>query len=213
MKRFLVLATVVACVGFTSSAFAQQRGRGGFGFGSGGVAGLLAIEEVRSELKVTPEQAEKLQALRGSREDREALQNLSREERQKRYAEMAKKAEDTVKTVLDETQQKRLEELRIQRDGAESLTRAEVAEKLGLEQAQKDKIKQIAEAGDSNRDFDFQNATQEERQKFFTEARERREKRNTDLLAVLTDAQKQSFEKMHGAKFTFPERRRNNNNN
>lgn len=211
MKRFLVMATVVACVGFTSSAFAQQRGRGGFN--QGGVAGLLAIEEVRNELKLTSEQTEKLQALRGSREDREALQNLSREERQKRYADMAKKAEETIKTVLDETQQKRLEELRIQRDGAESLTRAEVAEKLNLEQAQKDKIKQIAEAADSNRDFDFQNATQEERQKFFAEARERREKRNADLLAVLTAAQKDTFQQMQGEKFTFPERRRNNNNN
>jgi hypothetical protein len=209
MKRFLVLATVVACVGFTSSAFAQ-RGRGGFD--RGGVAGLLAIEEVRTELKLTAEQSEKLQALRGSREDREALQNLSREERQKRYADMAKKAEETIKTVLDETQQKRLAELRIQREGSEALTRAEVAEKLGLDQAQKDKIKAIEEAEDSDRDFDFQNATQEERQKYFAERRQAREKRDADMLAVLTDAQKESFTKMQGAKFTFPERRRNNNN-
>jgi hypothetical protein len=114
--------------------------------------------------------------------------------------------------VLDETQQKRLEELRIQREGAESLTRAEVIAKLGLEQAQKDKIKEIAAAEDSAPRFDFQNATDEERQKYFAEARQRREKRNADLLAVLTAAQKTSFEKLQGAKFTFPERRRNNNN-
>lgn len=210
MKWFLVLATALATVGLTTSAFAQQRGRGGFDRGS--VIGLLMIEEVQSELKLTAEQKEKLQALRGSREDREAFQNLSREERQKRFEELAKKADETIKTTLDETQQKRLEELRLQREGAEALTRAEVAGKLNLEQAQKDKIKQIAQAADSAPRFDFQNATDEERRKYFAEARERREKRNAELLAVLTDAQKETFQKMQGAKFTFPERRRNQNN-
>jgi hypothetical protein len=210
MKRFLMWALVVAWVGLPSSAFAQQRGRGGFDRGS--VTTLLMIDEVQNELKLTAEQKEKLQSLRCSREDRAALQDLSREERQKRYEERAKKAEETIKTTLDETQQKRLQELRLQREGAEALTRAEVAEKLGFDQAQKDKVKQVLEAADSNRQFDFRNATQEEREKYFAEARERREKRDADLLAVLTDAQKESFQKMQGEKFTFPERRRNNNN-
>jgi hypothetical protein len=210
MKRFLMLAAVVAVVGVNSSAFAQQRGRGGFD--RGGAVSLLLIEEVQNELKITAEQKEQLEALRGSREDREAFQDLSREERQKRIAELTKKAEETVKTVLDAAQQKRLEELRIQREGAESLTRAEVAGKLGLEQAQKDKIKQIVESSDSASDFDFQNATDEERQKYFAEVRERREKRNAELLAVLTEAQKETFQKLQGEKFTFPERRRNRNN-
>lgn len=211
MKRFLMMATLVALVASTSSAFAQQRGRGNFG--NDGVAGLIAIEEVRTALKLTPEQVEKLQDLRGSREDRAALRDLSQEERQKKMQELAKKADETIKTVLDETQQKRLEELRIQRDGAESLTRAEVVAKLNLDQAQKDKIKQIVQRDASAARFDFQNATQEEREKYQTEARERREKRRADLLAVLTDAQKETFTTLQGEKFTFPEPRRNNNNN
>jgi hypothetical protein len=115
--------------------------------------------------------------------------------------------------VLDETQQKRLEELRLQRDGAESLTRAEVVAKLNLDQAQKDKIKQIVARDASAARFDFQNATPEERQKYVAEARERQEKRRAELLAVLTPAQKATFATMQGEKFTFPERRRNNNNN
>jgi Spy/CpxP family protein refolding chaperone len=59
----------------------------------------------------------------------------------------------------------------------------------------------------------LRNATDEERQKAAAEARERREKTNTAILAVLKPEQKESFEKLQGTKFTFPERtgRRGNN--
>jgi Spy/CpxP family protein refolding chaperone len=209
MKRYhvTVAMAIIAMLGLASAASAQQRG--GRGFGGGGTAGLLMIEEVQKELNITTEQKDKLQAaLRGERGN---TQNLSREERQKRFEELAKKADETVKSVLDEKQQTRLEELRIQREGASSLERAEVVAKLGLDQAQKDQIKKIQADNASTARFDFQNATAEERQKFMTEARERREKTNTALLAVLTPAQKESFEKMQGEKFTFPRRAPNNN--
>ena len=162
----------------------------------------MAIAEVQKELNITDAQKEKLQALRGERGNQ---QNLSREDRQKLFEELAKKADETIKSVLDEKQQQRFAELRIQRDGAGSLARAEIAEKLGLDQAQKDQVKKIrADNAPTNRP-NFQNATAEELQKFATEARERREKINTALLAVLTSAQKESFEKLQGAKFTFPQ--------
>lgn len=196
-------AAVLAVCGLASTAMAQRPG-GGF-FGGGGAAGLLAIEEVQKELAITDAQKEKLKGLRGDRAD---FQNLSREERTKKFEEIAKKADETIKSTLDEKQQKRLAELRIQRDGAGSLARAEVAEKLGLDQAQKDQIKKIQTDSTPTDRPNFQNATQEERQKFQAEARERREKANTAMLAVLTSAQKETFEKMQGAKFTFPERRR-----
>ncbi len=124
---------------------------------------------------------------------------------------MAKKADETVKTVLDEKQQKRLGELEIQRQGAAAINRPEVAKKLDLDQAQKDQLKKIQADNAPTTRFDFQNASQEERQKFFTEARERRDKVNTALLAVLKPAQKETFEKMQGEKFTFPARNRNRN--
>ena len=142
---------------------------------------------------------------RGERGD---FQNLSREEMQKRFEELAKKTEEAVKTILDAKQQTRLAELRIQRDGGSSLSRAEIADKLGLEKAQKDQIAKIQADSAPTTGFDFQNATQEERTKFMTESRERREKANTAMLALLTAPQKESFEKMQGAKFTFPPPRR-----
>ena len=205
MRRFYVTVAIVMLLGLTSTAMAQRTGQGGFG--GGGSAGLLMIEEVRKELNITSEQQEKLQALRGERGNTE---NLSREERVKRFEELAKKADETIKSVLDEKQQKRLAELRIQREGANSLARAEVAEKVSLEQAQKDQIKKIVDDVKPTDFGAFQNATQEERQKLMAEIREQREKTNTAILAVLTPAQKESFEKMQGAKFTFPEFRRGN---
>lgn len=199
MKRFYVVATAMVVVGLASTALAQRPGGGYFG------AGLLAIEEVQKELGITDAQKEKLKALRGERVD---FQNLSREERRAKVEELAKKADETIKATLDEKQQARLAELRLQRDGAGSLARAEVAEKLGLDQAQKDQIKKIQADSVPAERPNLQNATQEERQKFAAEARERREKTSAATLAVLTAAQKEVFEKMQGAKFTFPARRR-----
>jgi Spy/CpxP family protein refolding chaperone len=121
MKQFLVVLMVM---GFASAALAQGPG----GRGTGGIMGLVSMEEVQKELSMTEAQVAKFTALRG---DRNSQQNLSREERQTRSEELAKKADEAVKTVLDEKQQHRLSELRIQRDGASSLSRAEVAEKLG----------------------------------------------------------------------------------
>lgn len=196
MKQFVVALIVL---GFASIASAQGPG----GRGNGGVLGLVSIEEVQKELNMTAAQIEKFTALRG---DRSGQQNLSREERQQRAEELAKKADETVKSVLDEKQQHRLSELRIQRDGASSIARADVAEKLGLDAAQKEKIAKIEADSRPTERFDFQNATQEEREKYMAAARERREKANSELLAVLTAEQKETFEKMHGAKFSFPQR-------
>ena len=207
MRRLHVAVAVVVLVGLTSAAMAQQqRGRG---FGQGGAVGLLMMEAVQKELNVTDEQKEKLQALRT---DRGSLQNLSREERRNKIQELAKKADESIKTVLDEKQQQRLEELRIQQEGAESLTRPEIAAKLGLDDAQKEKIKKI-QADDDAAPRPNRNATQEERQKYFAEARERREKRDAAILAVLKPEQKASFEKMQGEKFEFPRRGRTRNQN
>ena len=196
MKQFLIALMVMGCA---SAALAQGPG----GRGGGGVMGLVSMAEVQKELSMTEAQIEKFTALRG---ERGSQQDLSREERQKRSDELAKKADAVVKTVLDEKQQQRLSELRIQRDGATSLTRAEVAEKLALDAAQKEQISKIDADSRPTERFDFQNATQEEREKYMTAARERREKTNVALLAVLKPEQKEAFEKMHGTKFTFPER-------
>ena len=212
MKRSHFAVALLVIVGVASTASAQgQRGQG---FGRGiSASGLLRNEAVQKELNLTGEQTktlqEKLQALRGNRED---FANLSREELQKRFEEMGKKTEEAIKTVLDEKQQERLKELEIQAVGAAALMAPEVAEQLKLEQAQKEKIQKIQQESRPTERFDFRNASQEERQKYLQEARERREKTNKELLAVLTAEQKEAFEKMQGKKFEFPQQGRRRRN-
>src|SRR6185436_9564682 len=102
-------------------------------------------------------------------------------------------------------QQQRLGELLIQRAGASALARAEIADKLGLDQSQRDKIRKIQ--GDNFRSTlsDIKkNPSEEELKKFVAGLGALKEKWNAELLAVLTPKQKQAFDKLQGAKFNFP---------
>jgi len=234
LRRSLVLGTVMlvatASVALAQRPEGQQRGQrpggqggpGGFGGFGAGVTTLLAMPEVLKELGVSDEQKglidDMLKDLRpaggaGGGGNRQDFQNLSDEERQKRFDEIrkqgeerAKKAEDTAKLILEPKQFDRLSQLRLQREGVTALQRADVTEKLGLTQDQKDKMAKIREASRGDRGgggFD-RNASREEQQKAFTEARERREKSNADILAVLTAQQKTTWEELQGKKFEFP---------
>lgn len=202
-------------------------GRGGFGFGGpggGGVAGLLFMEEVQKEIGATKEQVEKIQTamreLGGGRGpggqgggNRVNPQDLSeaeraklREEFQKQMEERAKKSDEILKANLDAKQIARLEELRIQREGAGALARTEVAAKLKLSDEQKEKIKTALESGRGDfRGFGGPGGgNREEIQKAMEEARAKREKANAEALAVLTEEQKTAFAALQGAKFEFP---------
>ncbi len=177
MKRFPLALAMAAVVflGLTSSVSAQRQGPPfGRGYGS---ANLLRNEAIQKELKMTDEQKEKLrkglEAVRGNPAD---FRNLSAEERQKRFEEMDKKGTELVKDVLDEKQQKRLEQIELQMAGPGALMLPDVAEKLKLDDAQKAKMKEIIEQNTPATRFNFRNATQEERQKYITEMRKRAEK-------------------------------------
>ena len=220
MNRMWIALSVLGLVVGAGTASAQRPGGpGGFGGrGGGGIGALLTIAEVQKELNITDDQKTKLREAIGGGGGRGDFQNLSREEIAKRVEEAAKKVEETVKTVLDSKQQERLAELRIQREGAAALARAEIAEKIGLAQEQKDKIKKAQEEAASARaNFPGRDASQEERTKAMEEARKAREKVNAEIMAVLSPQQKEAFEKLQGAKFEFPAqqpggRPRNNNN-
>ena len=162
MRRIFGVCFVVAML--TSVAFSQnqnqarpQRGGGfGGGFGPGSTA-LLAVSAVQEELSLNDDQkkqirelAEKVrQDLRGA-SNRQELRDLTEEERQKKFEEIRKKSDEVNKNateqigkILDAKQNERFQELRLQREGAAALATANVAEKLGLSQEQKDKIAKI----------------------------------------------------------------------
>jgi hypothetical protein len=185
---------------------------------------LLGTPEVQKELDVNNEQKGLIEDMvkdlgeraGGDRGNRQDFQNLSQEERRRRMEELRKqgeerekKANEMAKMILEPKQYDRLNQLQLQREGANALARPEIAEKLGLDESQKDKIAKIRESargergggGGGNRG----NASQEDRQKAFAEARERREKTNNEILAVLTPKQKETWEQMLGKKFDFPQ--------
>lgn len=229
--QVMLAAAVVALM--VSSAMAQPEGggrrggRGGFGggFGGFGVGGLVAMPEVQKELGLSEADAKKLtdalQELRPQRGEgggnREGFRNLSEEEREKRMAEfrkqgeeIAKKSEEKIKSSLTDAQWKRLNELRVQREGTMALERTEIADKLKLTSDQKEKIKtlnaegrpQFGRGGPGGGGSNAGGGERPSRE----EMQARRDKRNADILAVLTPEQKTAFENLKGAKFEFPER-------
>ena len=179
-----------------ASAQNQPRGRGRGGFGGGGFGGmggmfnnpvgLLRMPEVQKELNLSEEQTKQVDnALADLNPGRggfnfQELQNLSDEDRQKRMEEMRKKGEEAMKAaeekmnkVLKPEQLTRLKQLALQRQGVTALTRPEVAKNLGLSQEQQEKIRDIqASARPEGGQRNFQDLSDEERQKAFTEMRE-----------------------------------------
>jgi Spy/CpxP family protein refolding chaperone len=229
MLRSKSLFFAVALLLFASVASAQQQprggGRGGFGGPFGGMfnspVGLLRMPEVQKELNLSDEQTKEVDESlaqigpgRGGFNFQE-LQNLSDEERQKRMEEMRAKAEEATKAaeekmnkILKPEQLARLKQLNLQRQGAMALSRPDVAKDLGLTQEQQDKLRDIQAStrqagGGGGRNF--QDLSDEERQKLFTEMRERQEKAQADMLAVLTPDQKTKFAELKGKDFTFPQ--------
>ena len=121
-KTMVAVASVALMTASISLAFAQGgqgrgQGRGGFG---GGV-GLLGIEAVQTELKMTQPQKDKLQtkgqeiqqAMQDARQGFD-FQNATPEECQKFMAKMQEIQGKAVSDVLDSTQMKRYKQLELQ---------------------------------------------------------------------------------------------------
>ena len=146
--------------------------------------------------------------------DLQSLQALSKEERRERLKEAAKKgqenagkAAEAVKSILDAKQLERLSQLVLQREGAWAFARPEVTEKLALTQEQKDKLRKIVQESLPEQGSlpDLKNASKEDRRAALAKMREKAEKAKADALAVLSPEQKETWQKMQGKKFDFPQ--------
>jgi len=164
---------------------------------------LLRMSQVHAELKLTDKQKERLKKIA-----RPSLRNVSREERTKKLAEYRKTSNAVIKKVLNEGQQKRLNQLLLQRQGYRALGTAVVAKAVGLSKEQSKKIETALKTSRTGRRTNFRNLSDEERKKLIAQRRERSAKRQKAVMAVLNDKQKVKFEKMKGKKFKFPSRRR-----
>ena len=150
----------------------QGRGRrpGGRGFGFGlpgdGLLLLLRSESVQLDLKLTPEQIDKVKelgkTLREGLPEPGTFRNLTPEERRAKFAELQPKlkarAEETKKKIgeiLTKEQMERLKQIRLQAAGPGALSDPDVVKALNLTDEQKEKIKtlrkQIADLMTENR--------------------------------------------------------------
>jgi Spy/CpxP family protein refolding chaperone len=238
MNRFRCVAWIALAVllSLTNASFAQGQGqgqggagrgrRGGGGFGGGGArlidrATLLGSEQVRKELKVTDEQAKKLeevlaahrqqsmeifQASRtgdGAAADREK----SRQAIAEKTAALGKTTDDKLATVLDKDQSKRLSEIALQQQGPDGLVAEPVVAALKLTKEQTDKIRGVMTA----RDEETRKKMEELRgggggggggfERMREESDKIRKKAGDDALAVLSKEQRDELEKLKGKPF------------
>lgn len=230
-RSFLFFAVCIAVLAFSPLAEAQRpggggRGRGGFGgFGFGGGRGgidkitLVGLEQVQKELKLEGEKKTAVDELVGKyREDSRSLftglgnfQDMSQDERAaameemgKKRAELAKKYEADVAKSLSEEQMTRLTQIEVQQMGTRALSEEAIAKKLDISAEQQEKIAKIQADMATAQGEIFQSA-RDAGPDGFGQMREKQqalqEKTDGELMAVLTDDQKKSFEEMKGKPF------------
>jgi hypothetical protein len=231
MVRSSVMSAVLLVLAVPLVAAQPGRGPGGpGGFGFGGMGGmmgsglsLLRMEEVQKELGISDAQKKDVEELQAAQREqmrsagggfnREEWQKLSQEEREKRMAEMGKKFEENAKQtqekldkILDKKQAERLAQLRLQREGLMALSREDIQKKLGLTEDQIAKMRKIQEDARPGRGaFGGPDQSAEERRAAFQKMQEQREKMQKDILAVLTEKQKDQWTEMKGKEFKFPQ--------
>lgn len=216
MKK-LILGMAILAIAVMSQA---QRGFGG-GMMGGGSAALLGREDVKSDLKLTDEQKDKLAALMPTG-DREAMmamfqeimkeagvadfQEMQTAEGQKKMAPvMAKRAIEMKKkmdVILTPEQNKRLAEINVQFYGNRVATQPDVAKVLGLTE---DQTKGIADLnkkqGEAMRGL-FQKVRDGELT--MEDVADKRKKNdeilNSEIGKLLTDKQKAQLVEMAGTK-------------
>jgi Spy/CpxP family protein refolding chaperone len=206
----LAVGSLLVCSLSAQERGGPPGGRGGFRNGGGflprggageGALGLVAIEEVQKELALSAEQRPKIEALREELQvamqsameelDPRAMEELEPAERERRMAEMRGKMEAVgvgfdarLGALLDEKQNARLAELRLQREGAAALLRAELASKLGLSAEQVEKLRALRDEAGPFRPLP------------------------EEALRILTPEQSANLDAMKGASFAFPARPR-----
>ena len=182
---------------------------------------LLSTEAVQKELGLSEDQTKNINEVANqmkaeAMEIMSGLQDLTPEERQqelpglmKMMTEKAKDLQGKVDKVLDAKQTARIGELSLQRRGVEALQDDTIIATLKINDEQKQKLAAIQDDAATRQQEIIQavlaNGGNREgvREKIMALRKELSDK----ALATLTDAQREQFEKMKGAKFNFPPQR------
>lgn len=162
--------------------------RGPFGFMpfGGGLATLAGVPEIQKELEVSDEQQELLEKLLADLGDqRRAMfrrgppgDERTAGEMRKRFEKQVERGDELLSLLLEPPQVQRLEELRLQREGARALDRDPIAKQLELTEEQRAKVRELRERRDGALD--------------------------REAPALLTEEQLTRWEKMKGKPFEFP---------
>jgi DNA-binding MarR family transcriptional regulator len=186
-----------------SSVMAQRRSMGGLRPGSVLPSRLLMMEEVQSELKLTDEQksqaAEINEKLTVGRHDLFAKVTKESGERAGRVDELENQARESIAKLLDDAQEKRLQELLLQVNGASELRNQEVSAALKITKDQQKKLAEVRRENAKARQKALTNFDGDRMAKSLELQREA----DAKLLKVLTDDQRKQFEKMQGKKLAI----------
>jgi hypothetical protein len=194
----IALTMMVVC-----PASAQQRSRGGMRPGNVAPARLLVVQAVQAELKLTDDQKKKAAELNEtlSKARRELFQKVAKDshERSEKVAELDKKTDASIEELLDANQEKRLNELLLQVNGASELLKPNVAEALQITKEQHKKLTEANRANAKAKKDALENFDGDRQAKTLELQREGDKK----LLIVLTEEQKKKFEEMQGEKISI----------
>lgn len=107
---------------------------------------LLDQPSVQAELRVNAEQLQRARDLAArQRAQLEGLGDLPQEEALRKLVEAQRAADRGLKEILSESQFRRLREITLQQAGPMSLSRADIAEAVGLSAEQQQRVRQIQE--------------------------------------------------------------------
>lgn len=177
---------------------------------------LLRYSEVQQELKLTPEQTQKLQQAQKDAQSHlvelvRGINKLSAEERRKRFGTLQDEQDRTLVEVLNTRQRARLRQIEIQQAGPQALLRTDVAGELGISGDQRQRLLTTAQSGTADLEaatapFRGQTsltpAQQEEVKKRIAGAQKQSGEK---LLRILTTAQRKQFDELQGPPFHLPE--------
>ncbi|NQU19858.1 MAG: hypothetical protein HQ567_01140 [Candidatus Nealsonbacteria bacterium] len=223
VRSLLVLAMVLLMgAAFVSVVQAAEGTRGGAGRGGsrGSLLGLLRVEQVQKELKLTEGEIAKVKAL-GEKLSAEmraqytAIREIEDREKQRaKFTELRdqseKKAREALREIVPREKMMRLYQIRMQvRAVGDSLASTYIAGRLKLTDEQKAKLAQIGKDSQAKRSElygSLRDASEEKRREAYTKVRKMRSDADEKALGLLTAEQKEAFEKMKGEKFEMPSR-------
>lgn len=221
MRTFGKAVLAFGLVAAMSAPAWAQGGRGFGGFGGGGA--LLSNKGVQQELKVTDDQASKLNALAEEQrtkgqELRAKLQDLSQEDRQAKMQEYQQTTQAEIQkslgTILKPEQLKRYNQIQTQTAGINAFATPRVQEVMKLTDDQRSKIREInQELMESSRgQFQgLQNASADERQAVMKKLADNRKAALDKVHALLSADQKAAWKELTGEPYEVKFEPRQNN--